>query len=213
MSKVAAPAPSWLRGSIALFIVIFALLVFPWPGFDELYGSYFRTFGTLAFSRDDSPRLVRFDHQILVHDFSTLNTRIVLGNRAQVDSSGRGLTMQTSLDTRSIGWIPTALTLSLIAATPIPWRRKIWALLGGLALVHLLILFTLETWIWSESSSLALLHLTAFWQKVTEELRYTFLTQLGSSFTAPVLIWLLVCFRKRDAALLLGKGEFRPKDR
>jgi hypothetical protein len=209
LTKAIATPPSWLRGSLLRFSLIFCLLIVPWPGFNELYGAYFRAFGTFVFTRDNSPRLVVFDRQILVHDFSVLNTHVILGNRANVDSDGRGLTKQTSLDTRSIGWVPTALTISLISATPIPWRRKIWALLAGLVLVHLLIIFTLETWIWSESSSLSLLDLTPFWQRVVDDLRYTFLTQLGVSFSAPVLIWLLVCFRRHDASLIFGK-ERRP---
>jgi hypothetical protein len=194
-----------LRGSVVRCVVIFAVLIFPWPGFDELYGSYFRAFGSMMLSRDDSARVVTFDRQILQHGFSVLNTQMSLGNRARADGSGLGAVKQTPLDTRSIGWIPTALTLALILATPIPWRRKFLAVLAGLVLVHLLILFTLQTWIWSESTSLGLLQLSPFWQEVADGLTYTFLTQMGISFTAPVVIWLLVCFRGRDAALLFGR--------
>jgi hypothetical protein len=207
LTKPIAPTPSWLRGSLLRFAVIFGLLIFPWPGINDIYGAYFRSFGNFVFNREDSPRLVSFDPHILVHDFSTLNTRLTLANRTTPDSKGNFPAKQIDLDTRSIGWIPTALTISLIAATPIPWGRRVGALLAGLVLVHALIIFTLETWIWSKSSSLALLDLTPFWQRVADDLRYTFLTQLGVSFTAPVLIWLLVCFRKRDAALIFGKNQ------
>jgi len=47
---------------------------------------------------------------------------MTLGNRALVDNSGKGLAEIVDLDTRSIGWMPTALTMALILATPVPWR-------------------------------------------------------------------------------------------
>jgi hypothetical protein len=204
MAKIADRAPNRLYRSLLLFLVLFGLLVFPWPGFDELYGSYFRGFGMFFLGRNDSTEVLRFDRHILVHDFTTLNTQISLSNPQLADAQGNYPGVQTSLDTRSIGWVPTALTMALIAASPIPWRRKIGALAVGVVLVHLLILFTVETWIWSESPAVSLLHLSAFEQRVADALRYTFLEQLGVSFSAPILIWLLTTFRRQDAARLFG---------
>ncbi len=61
-------------------------------------------------------------------------------------------------------------------------------------LIHLFIYFTLQTWIWNNSPDLSLMTLSSFWRNVTEELNYALMTQLGASFSVPVLIWILVVF-------------------
>jgi hypothetical protein len=123
------------------FALIFGLLIFPWTGWNEAYGNYFRGLGQAAFSRDEGNRIVLFAPNDGPANSRGLGTRISLANRGHVDSSGKALLKSAQLDTRSIGWVPTALTVALIVATPISWRRRAWALAGGLILVHSFILF------------------------------------------------------------------------
>jgi hypothetical protein len=184
--------------SLCRFALIFGLLILPWPGWNELYGEYFRALGQMAFSREGDTRIVRFEPHELQHGFSSLNTRMTLANRDLVDSSGNGRVEMVDLDTRSIGWVPTALTVALILATPVSWRRRGRALLWGLLLIHCFILFSLQTWIWDESPDLSLTTLSPFWKTVADDLEYTLVTQLGASFSVPVLIWILVTYRRED---------------
>jgi Na+-driven multidrug efflux pump len=46
---------------VARFIVIFGLLIFPWPGWNEIYSGYFRALGQAVFSRQDDQRIVQFN--------------------------------------------------------------------------------------------------------------------------------------------------------
>ena len=92
-----------------------------------------------------SNRFVQFDRQILRHDFTAVNTTLTVGNRDLADASGHGLGRLNPLNTRSIGWIPTALTIFFIASSPLSWQRKACALVAGWVLVHGLILFSLQT--------------------------------------------------------------------
>jgi len=186
-------------GFVFRFVVVFGLLIAPWPGWNELYGQYFRGLGQMAFSRDEGKRIVVFEPNERQPGFLNLNTRMTLGNRDLLDGAGKGPVKRTELDTRSIGWVPTALTMALILATPIPWRRRGPALLGGLILVHCFIIFSLQAWIWDNSPDLSLMTLSAFWKEVAHELNYTLINQLGASFSVPVLIWILVTFRRQDA--------------
>jgi hypothetical protein len=183
-------------------VLIYALLLLPWPGWDQLYSHYFRALGETAFSRDNDRRIILFEGQHIEQDFSTLDIRMIMGNRDTVDSSGRGLSIPIDLNTRSIGWVPTALTIALILATPVPWRRRGWALLWGLLLIHGFILFTLQSWIWNASPGISLSTLSPFWKEVADNLQYTLITQMGVSFSVPVLIWILVTFRLEDARRL-----------
>ena len=155
------------------FAVIFGLLIIPWPGWNEMYGSYFRGLGQAAFSRDEGRRLVTFSPNTGATDARGLDTQITLGNREQVDASGKDLVKKGEFNTRSIGWVPTALTVALIVATPIPWRRRGWALVGGLVLVHGFILFSIQSWIWNNSTGVSLLTLSGFEKQVVDDLDYT----------------------------------------
>ena len=190
--------PKQIAFAVALFIVIFGLLVFPWPGWNEIYGGYFRALGQAAFTREDGQRIVRFHPTHMQHGFSSLETEMALGNRALADSTGKGPGEVVTLDTRSIGWLPTALTIALILATPVPLRQRAWALLWGLLLIHAFILFSLQVWIWDYSSSVSLFKLSPFWQTFMDDLQYTLLQQLGASFSVPILIWILVTIRRED---------------
>jgi hypothetical protein len=181
------------------FALIFGILIVPWSGWNEAYGVYFRGLGQAAFSCDEGNRIVLFAPNDGPANSRGLGTRISLANRDQVDSSGKALVKSAQLDTRSIGWVPTALTVALIAATPISWRRRAWALAGGLILVHGFILFSLQAWIWNNSPALFLLTLSDFWKEVVDDLNYTLINQMGASFAVPVLIWILVTFNSQDA--------------
>ena len=185
-------------GALTRFAVIFGLLIIPWPGWNEIYGGYFRALGQAVFSRRDDQRIVLFKPYHLQHGFSSLDTQMTLGNRALTDNSGRGPAKIIGLDTRSIGWMPTALTMALILSTPVPWRQRGWAFLWGLLLIHLFILFSLQVWIWDESPALSLMSLLPFSQTILDELEYTLLTQMGASFSVPILVWILVTIRREN---------------
>jgi hypothetical protein len=99
--------------------------------------------------------------------------------------------------------------VALIAATPIPLGRKILSMIGGLTLVNAFVLFSVWLYIWNESSNanVGLVTLTPFWKQIADALQYTFITQMGISFTIPVLIWILVTFYQSDRSLALRPLE------
>ncbi len=182
-------------GFLLRFAVVFGLLIAPWPGWNKAYSQFFQAFGGMVFS-GDGPREVKFAPY--TDGKSPLDTQVTLINRALTDNTGHAQGRQTELDTRSIGWVPTALTTALVVATPIAWPRRLTALAGALVLIHLFILFTLQAWIWDNSADLSLVTLSDFARRVVGELDYALVTQLGASFTVPVLIWVLVTFRRQD---------------
>ena len=184
-------------GFLVRFVVIYTLLIIPWPGLNTIYDSYFQGLGRLAFSREGEKRIVVFEpHSDPVH---LLGTRMSLSNRDQINDPGGAHATNIDLDTRSIGWIPTVLIIALTLATPIPWLRRLWALFWGLVWVHIFILFSLLTWLWNQAPVVSLNTLSPFWQQITYGLQYTLIIQMGPSFSIPVLIWILVTFRCQDA--------------
>jgi len=187
------------------FAVVFGLLIAPWPGWNDWYASCFRTLGNTAFARNNPACLLYFTAARQTHDFAALDTQIVIGNRSLADPDGRGPVTRQGLDSRSIGWIPTALTLALILASPISWKRRFLASLYGLILVHAFILFSLAVLIWNESTTVSLITLPPFWKTVADGLEYTLIVQMGASFSVPVLIWILVVFGRADTAAFRSK--------
>jgi hypothetical protein len=88
--------------------------------------------------------------------------------------------------------------MALILATPVSWRQRGWALFWGLLLIHLFILFSLQVAIWEEYPALSLTDFSPFWKSVVDALNYTLITQLGASFSVPILIWILVAIRREN---------------
>ena len=128
-------------GFILRFAFIFGILIAPWPGWNDFYGDYFRAAGQAALNFGETKRVVVLTRSEGEPVHSNIDTQVRMGNRDLLDANGKGLFETTGLDSRSIGWLPTVLTMALILATPIPWRRRGLALLGGLILVQGFILF------------------------------------------------------------------------
>jgi hypothetical protein len=189
---------SLILGFLIRFVVVFGLLIFPSPTWNKLYGRGFRAVGNAVFARDDEKCVLYFEGHRQSQGFSAVDTRIMIGNRHLVDSNGKGLGALLVLNTRSVGWLPTALTAALIVATPVPWRRRCWALLWGMLLIHSFVLFSVAAYIWNESTTVSLVTLSPFWKEIADALEYTLVTQMGISFSIPVLIWIAVLFRRQD---------------
>ena len=192
-----------ILGFLIRFVLVFGLLILPWPEWNELYGQGFRAIGNGIFAQDGKKWVLYFEAHRQTQGFSALDTRITIGNRSLIDNNGKGPATILGLDTRSIGWIPTALVIALIVATPIPLRRRILALLCGLLLIHAFILLSVAAYIWNESTNVFLVALSPFWKQIADAFQYTLVTQMGISFTMPVLIWILVTFQEYDRKHLL----------
>lgn len=185
-------------GFLLRFAVIYGLLIAPWPGWNSVYSEGFRYVGNALFGSHEGNCLLYFEAHQQTQGFDSLDTRIVVANRSLADATGKGPAQLLGIDPRSIGWTPTALTIAMIIATPLPWRRRTWALTGGLMLIHLFIVFSVWVYIWDGSAEISLVTLSPFWKQVADELQYTLVTQLGVSFSVPLFIWILVTFSRKD---------------
>ena len=189
--------------TILLFVLrfglIYGLLIAPWPGAKQVYSAYFQSLGRLVLA-DDGPRILHF--QPLAdpeHKWpSNLDTAIYLSNRFMLDAEGKAKTFMLTVDAWQMGWTPTAFFLSLTLATPVSWRRRLWALVWGGLLIHGFVLLTLGIFIWNESTRLDLVMLTPFWKDIANRLEEQALNPVGPSFFAGALIWIVVTFRRQD---------------
>jgi hypothetical protein len=196
------PLRRLILGFLIRFVVVFGFLILPWPGWNEFYGQGFRALGNAVFAREDERWILHFEAHRQTRGFSATDTRITVGNRHLVDSSSKGVITFLELNTRSVGWLPTALTIALIVATPVTWRRRWWALLWGVLLIQAFILFSVAVYIWNESTTVSLVTVSPLWKQIADALEYTLVFQMGASFSIPVLVWIAVLFRRRDFGTL-----------
>jgi len=190
-----------IRYFLCWFVAIYALLIFPWPSSRDLYGTYLRSVAKLVLVKDNDRRILRFEEVPVSTRNRTLDTRITVANREQLDASGSGHAVMLDFDSHGVGWMPTALLVALVAATPVPWQRRMWALIWGLLAIHVFVLFSILVYIWNHSdtaSGLSLTTLSPLWKMVISGLEETLVTQLGASFILPTMIWIVVTFRAED---------------
>lgn len=183
---------------VCTFSLIYCALIAPWPSWNTLYGGWFRYFSQKLIDVGPRHQMVRLQE---AKPGARLDTEIVLIDPQALDEHGRGRARVLGLDTRGVGWIPTAFLCALVLSTPILWKRRIRALGLGLLAVHLYLALAVRAYIWNESiPSLAENGVSAshFLKWLANGLEETLITQLGPSFVIPAIIWLLVTFRRED---------------
>lgn len=188
------------------FAIIFLLLVLPWPGWEQAYAGMFRTVaGTLFGSL--GPRAVVLFAPLPKQRGSPVDTSMNVGDRRMVTPKGTLSTVNQEFSTRYVGYMPAALLTALVLATPLPWRRRGWALLWGLVLVHLFVgglILIMILYLSNHTEWLTILKLPGFLLPLLDLSWNTFIFQVVARFLIPVLIWILVAFRAGDLHELLG---------
>ncbi len=197
------------------FVAIYGLLIAPWPGWNAHYAGWMADFGSTLLSPLNNRWIVRFETEART-PARPLDLRIIVANPDRVTASGNAPAVVLELDARGIGWVPTALLIALILATPLPWSRRLGALLGGLAAIHALILFSIGIHLLSHSdasSGLSLVTLSPWGKMVADGLDETLITQLSPGLVCAVLLWVLVSFRRTDWRLLWAASRKNVPDR
>jgi len=181
---------------LGLFMLVYGGLVAPWPSWNALYASYFRHFCGFFLAHENADSIVRFRAAPAA---AALDMQIVLIDPHRVDAHGRAKGRVLGLDSRGVGWIPTAFLVALILATWVPWKRRLSAFGLGLLVIHLYLLLAVRVYIWNQSMpERAVGTLSSPLKWVAAGLEETMITQLGPSFVVPAVIWILVTFRTED---------------
>jgi len=196
--------PDYLRAFLCRFAVVYVLLLLPWPGFRDAYGSYFRAFGGMVFAGQTERSEVTFETP--ERNSSRLqDTRVVIVNKALLNYDGSGPVRNLDFDPMAVGWRPIALLTALVVATTHPWPRRIRALVFGTLALHAFLIVFLGVAIWNESTEISLVTLTPFWKAAANGLKGVLVSQLA--LCVPVLIWVLVTFGRGDIIGLGGGGR------
>lgn len=178
---------------------IYLLLILPWPGMREVYRDVYLWTGRALFQYYGQEGLVNFKAGSSNVD---KDATIEMGRRGV--ASGQVL----QINTGRLGYAPTAALIALVLATPIPWLRKLCALVSGLILVNLFVISRL--WLallfsYCRPSPCRLYDPAPFWAKLLTGCYEFFFNAPTCSFLIPAFIWILVSLRREDFSRILAR--------
>lgn len=199
----------WRRRPFAGFVIrlllIYGMFCIPWPGVRQGYAAFYRSAANGLFGSFGAEGVVRFR--------PAQSEQGRFDSEIQVSKPGCPNLGVLQHDSILTGYLPMAETIALVLATPILWRRRWKALLYGVLLVNgfvalsvcitLLHLFSIEQpW--------ALFKPGEFWSKVLARVSECVTVAPTCTFLVPVLIWILVTFRREDFSRLAASTEKKP---
>lgn len=179
---------------LALFLYV--LLILPWPGVREGYRALYQTTGQALFGRFGAEGRVRYEVR---PDDELYDLDVVLGKRGVGE-------VPAKMDTRRVGYVPVAVIVALVLATPVPWGRKWRALAWGFVLVNLFVVFrsTLQLlYLYGNPSPVRLYELSPFWEAMLARTYELFFVAPACTSVVPALVWVAVTFRREDINRIL----------
>jgi len=191
-----------VTGFFCLFVLIYVPLMVPWPGLATAYSRLYRTGAAFLFEPLTPEGVVQF------HPLSNAEDDIKIAFYKKVPEGPDGKMTTVGFircNSRRSGYMYIAFVTALIIATPIPFRRKGWALLWGMILIHGYIIFRLAIWIiyGFNKEPLSIIVLSPFWQRVLLLTIDVSVRNMTFGFIVCVFIWILVSFRREDWSRIL----------
>lgn len=189
-----------------IFVLVYGLLMFPWPGLGAVYSNLYRAGAAFLFESFGLKDVVRFER---ISD-GEYDTKIVFYSRDQASPDGKMVPIGfINHNSRHAGYIYAAFLTALILATPILWKRKGWALFWGMILIHCFIILSLAIWILYglNKEPLSLVLLGPFWKQVLLLTINVFVRNLTFGLVVCVFIWIIVSFRREDWARILARKK------
>lgn len=189
------PPARRILGFALRFALVYGLLVAVWPLVRPAYRQLYCALGNALFSGGEAS--TRF-HSL--GGSEGLDVQLVLTKRGPPPVTAR---MQNS--SRLVGYMPTVSLIALVLASPIPWRRRGRALVPGLLLVTGFVAFRMAIPIrnsFSHPDALQVHHPGRFGAWLLDVSERAFLSAPASAFVVPILLWVLVAFRRQDWELV-----------
>lgn len=177
-----------------LYIVLSTVATLAAPAVE----TYWRGLARWMFTARTGPRELHFE-PYSDYPRSFADTRITIVNRQLMAADGSGPVRHADLPLGRLGGSTCAFLAALILAMPLRWPRRLRALALGLLALHAAIFGVLAFSISVESAEVSLVYFPPGRLAMLRSLERGLLPHL--SLVLPLLIWVLVTFRRGDAAL------------
>ena len=185
-------------------VLIYALLVVPWPGVMGAYRAYFRASGNLVFGAFGSKGAVVFNPRPGIRKGN--DTRLTLRKRRPPFPEA-----DIDINSRMVAYRPTAFIIALCLATPIPWSRRWQALVWGLVGVQAFIAFRVGLFlldVFSNGNSFAIYSFSPLVKGLLTPAATILFRSPAIHYVGPMFVWLLVVFRRNDVmTVFAGSGK------
>lgn len=200
--------------SIVIFVATLTILLLPIKPLVEMRTAVFCSFGnlyaTLFVNGGDDGKILEFEKASYTDKSSIV--WIKFGNLNHTFPNGQVLGQQLETNINSTYWTPFAFLVALILASPVPLKRRFWALLTGTLILLVFYWFRLIMFLTvCPDERLRLADVSGFFYDVMLVLNNIFIEGMaaGSTVALVVIIWLIATFRKSDyqAAKELILGE------
>ncbi len=201
--------PKGTIGFLCLFLLAFGLLMAPWPQLGRAYTRFYSAGAAFLFGSFGPTGTVTFEPlSDSEHDMN-----VTLYHRAYMDPDGDVIAIRTRHSSRHGGYMYAAFLTALILATPIPARRKGWALFWGMILIHGLVASQLALRLLHafNNGPFSMFALNPFFRRVLSIAHQAFAVNVTFGFVVCVFIWFLVCFRRRDWARIVSERRKHQK--
>lgn len=187
---------------LGIFVIVYVVLLLL-PGLGQGYAAFHRSVGDALFSEFGEKGIVEFE-AYKSEEEPEFRTMLKLFNRAAYERSQRtGEAVQHAFVYSSwyTDYLIITLFIALLVASPIGWKRKGWALLIGIVLINLYILFIQYIALlynFNYYEVLGVLSLSEFWEGLVNFLHPILLLNPGTGIFVAFTTWLLVTFNRVD---------------
>jgi hypothetical protein len=197
-----------ISGFFVFCLILYALLMTPQLKLMDAYRGVFSSGGNLLFRNlFGSNSAVTFTQISNVDHMKDTTIRMEKLRPPPL----RPHSMEVDIKCVYAGYRPTAFAVALILATPVPWRRRVWALLWGLLLINIFVAFRVGLWplLFFSHPSIAVVTLGPSTRTVLEKLFLVFYRAPEMHYIVPAFVWLLVTFRRDDLQRMLTRGGWK----
>lgn len=184
-----------VAGFALRFALVYGVLVVAWPLARGVHRPLYCALGNALFDGGDAAARFR-----PLDTGTDLDVQVVLTKRGPPTVTAR---MENS--SRLVAYMPLVSLVALVVASPIPWKRRRRALWQGLALATAFVAVRMAIPIrrdFSRADALQVHHPGALGRWLLEVGERALLDAPASFFVVPILIWVLVAFRRQDWELV-----------
>jgi hypothetical protein len=167
------------------FAILFGVMVCPWPGHHQIISQSFRGETRFVLSLtlpNNSWRVQPFSDP----KFPGLDVLVLAARPKGHGPDTANPVAQIPFDSGSQGWIPVAMLIALVVATPLPWRARGKALLAGFCLLEIMIIATILV---SVSHSLAGETAPAWFRGSLLYANHLLVENIWFNFVPSLLLW------------------------
>jgi hypothetical protein len=179
-------------------ILLYTLLVIPWPGVRHASAWLFRQAGSIVFSSFGPAVTVRFDRTASATTTEpAMDTQII----AKATRSEPPKTIRRTTSSRYMAVMPLATFFALVLSTPLPWRRRGRSLAWGvpILLVYILFRLMLEIIVMLCCAPGTPVYLIGDgWLTLLNAADGALCTSLLGSLVPPIIVWAAVTIRTGD---------------